>query len=77
MNIIGAEHPFFRPAIRRYTAVGTCVIWTIIEWSYGDPFWGVLSSGLAGLSAYELILTYDQKYGSKSVDKDKTPDAKP
>ncbi len=77
MDIIGASHPFFRPAIRRYVVVATCLIWTIVEWSFGEPFWGMISLGVFGLAAYELLWTYDARHGSKLENKDDTPDAKP
>ena len=50
MDIIGASHPYFRPAIRRYAVVATCAIWAIVEWSFGDPFWGIIATGVLGLA---------------------------
>ena len=61
MNIIGAEHPFFVKPVRRYVTVAVCVIWSVTEWIYGDPFWGVLTTGLAGLAAWQLIIDYKPK----------------
>jgi hypothetical protein len=77
MDIIGASHPFFKPAIRRYVVVATCLFWTILEWSFNQPFWGIISLGIFGLAAYELLWTYDEKHGNKSTSKDTDPDAKP
>lgn len=76
MDIIGASHPFFRPATRRYVVVATCLIWAIVEWTFGDPFWGIISTGVLGLAAYELIWTYDERHGDKSNKKDSGTDAK-
>jgi hypothetical protein len=77
MDIIGASHPFFKPPVRRYVLVATCLIWTILEWSFNQPFWGLISLGLFCLAAYELILTYDKRHGNKSANEDTNKDAKP
>ncbi|MGL4488551.1 MAG: DUF3329 domain-containing protein [Rhizobiaceae bacterium] len=77
MDIIGASHPFFRPAVRRYSVVAVCLIWTAVEWTFGDAFWGIISGGIFGLAAYELLWTYDERHGAKTESKDVSPDAKP
>jgi hypothetical protein len=77
MDIIGASHPFFKPAIRRYVVVATCLIWAVVEWSIGDPFWGIIATGIWGLAAYELLWTYDARHGNAPALKDSKPDAKP
>ena len=61
MDIIGAKHPFFEVAWRRYATVGVSAFWAILEWSLGSPFWGVLATGATGLAAYELIYAYKPK----------------
>ena len=58
MDIIGAKHPFFKVASRRYITVAVCAGWAVAEWALGSPFWGVLATGVTGLAAYELIYTY-------------------
>ena len=71
MNLIGAEHPFWAVAWRRYATVGSAAAWSIVEWTVGTPFWAVLFSGITGLAFYELIWNY-----KPPVDKGKT-DAQP
>jgi hypothetical protein len=61
MDIIGAKHPFFEVAWRRYATVGVSAAWAVLEWALGSPFWGVLASGATALAAYELIFTYKPK----------------
>ena len=75
MNIIGAEHPFFEKPIRRYATVAVCVTWAIMEWVYGDAFWGVLTTGLSGLAAWQLIIDYKPK--PESAGKTNDSSAKP
>lgn len=71
MNLIGAEHPFFRIAWRRYAVVAASALPAILEWTIGDPFWAVLFTGMTGLAGWELILNY-----KTPVEKGET-DAKP
>ena len=71
MDLIGAKHPFWKVAWRRYATVGSAAAWSVVEWVYGDPFWGVLFTGIAGLAFYELIWKY-----TPPIDKGK-PDADP
>lgn len=77
MDIVGASHPFFKPLLRRYVIVATSLIWTIIEWMYGDPFWGILSSGMFALCAHDLLWAYERNHGSKATPEGKKPDGKP
>jgi hypothetical protein len=62
MDIIGAKHPFYEVAWRRYATVGMAAVWALFEWFVAfSPFWGVLASGVTGLAAWELILNYKPK----------------
>jgi hypothetical protein len=61
MDIIGANHPFFEVARRRYITVGVSAAWAVMEWVVGSPFWGVLATGVTCLAAYQLIYTYKPK----------------
>lgn len=63
MDIIGASHPFFRSAIRRKVIVATCLVWTLVEWIYGDPFWGIVSSGIFVLATHDLLWAYNKNHG--------------
>ena len=58
MDLIGAKHPFWTVAWRRYATVGSAAAWSVFEWSMGDPFWAILFTGITALSGYELILKY-------------------
>jgi hypothetical protein len=71
MDLVGAKHPFWTVAWRRYATVGSAGAWSVFEWVMGDPFWGVLFTGMTALAAWELIIKY-----KPPVDEGK-PDAKP
>ena len=72
MDLIGAKHPFWTVAWRRYATVGSAAAWTVVEWSMAkEPFWAILFTGITALAAWELIIKY-----KPPVDEGK-PDAKP
>ncbi|MBZ9997001.1 DUF3329 domain-containing protein [Mesorhizobium sp. BH1-1-4] len=52
------EHPFFRPLWRRIAVVAVCVIWSIIEFASGTPFWGVIALGFAGYAVWQFFYLY-------------------
>lgn len=58
MDLIGAKHPFWTVAWRRYATVGSAAAWSVVEWTVGTPFWAVLFTGITGLAFYELIYNY-------------------
>ena len=71
MDLIGAKHPFYRVAWRRYATVATAVLWALSEWFLASsPFWGLIATGVAVLAGYELIYSY------KPVDTDGESNAK-
>ena len=53
-----SEHPFFRPLWRRVAVVAVCVIWSIIEFATGTPFWGVIALGFAGYAVWQFFYLY-------------------
>ncbi|TIX20955.1 DUF3329 domain-containing protein [Mesorhizobium sp.] len=62
-----SEHPFFRPMWRRVAVVAVCIIWSIIEFATGTPFWGMIALGFAGYAVWQFFYLY------KSVDEAKPP----
>jgi hypothetical protein len=53
------NHPFFKPLWIRILVTGACLVWGIIEFMSGAPFWGVLFCGLGAMAAYGLFVTFD------------------
>ena len=54
------------PARRRVAVVAVCVIWSIIEFATGTPFWGVIALGFAGYGVWQFFYLY------KPADENKT-----
>lgn len=42
MRLIDVQHPFFIPMYRRVLVVVFCLGWSVMEFSNGAPFWGIL-----------------------------------
>lgn len=53
-----ADHPFFRPLWRRVAVIAACLVWSAVEWSHGETFWGLLTLGIAGWGAWVFLLNY-------------------
>ena len=58
MDLIGAKHPFWTVAWRRYATVGSAAAWSVVEWTVGTPFWAVLFTRITGLPFHELLYNY-------------------
>lgn len=50
---------FFRPLWRRVAATAFCVLWSIVEWVTGNPFWGMVSAGIAAYCYWALFVNFD------------------
>ena len=66
------EHPFFRPLWRRIAVVAVCVIWAIIEFASGTPFWGVIALGFAAYAVWQFFYLYKRVDGAKPPVEPKT-----
>ena len=54
----GEDHPFLRPLWRRIALVGFCVAWAIFEVVYGQSFWALIATGMAGYGAWIFLIAY-------------------
>lgn len=54
-----SEHPFFKPLWRRVAIVAVCMVWAIIEFATGAPFWGTIALGFAGYGVYQFFVIYN------------------
>jgi hypothetical protein len=53
-----SEHPFFRPLWRRVAIVAVCVIWSVIEFATGAPFWGAIALGFAAYAVWQYFYLF-------------------
>lgn len=55
-QLIDRDHPIYRPFWVRLFIVVLTLIWTIFEFLYGEPFWGVIVGAVCLLSVYEFFM---------------------
>ncbi|WP_296430617.1 hypothetical protein [Yoonia sp.] len=46
--------PFFLPMWRRVLAVTVPILWSFLEFSTANYFWGLIFMGLGGIAAYKF-----------------------
>lgn len=56
---LGLYHPFFRPMKRRVLTVAAIVIWGLIELSFGNHVWAMLSLGLFVLCVFAFFVKFE------------------
>lgn len=49
------NHPMFKPVWVRWVCVIIPVFWSVVEFWYQTPLWGILFAGLAAYAFYILI----------------------
>jgi len=57
MRLIDPNHPFFKPAWRRYLVVAAPFVWAGVEQVNGNPGWALIFAAIGGFLAWELIVT--------------------
>jgi hypothetical protein len=54
------DQQFFQPLWRRMSVSLLCLIWTSLEWSDNQPFWGVVSLGLFGYCLWNFFYRFEE-----------------
>jgi hypothetical protein len=70
-KFLDLNHPFFLPVWRRYATIAACAAWAMFEWTWGDPFWATLASGLAAYTFYSFTRNFNESIAIARRDKDK------
>lgn len=60
MKLIDTNHPFFRPAWRRWATFLVPAVWAVFEAVSGEPFWAILFGALAAYAGWVLIVTWKE-----------------
>jgi hypothetical protein len=58
MRLVDVEHPFYRPAWRRYALAGACFAWAGLEYWWDNPGWAVFFAAIGLYLAWVLIFTW-------------------
>ncbi|PTE10396.1 DUF3329 domain-containing protein [Mesorhizobium helmanticense] len=75
-----SEHPFFRPLWRRVAIVAVCLVWAVIEFASGTPFWGMIALGFAGYAVWQFFYLYkpaDESRPSAGAEPEASAEAEP
>ncbi len=58
-DILGLNHPFFRPRVRRVIIVMMIALWAVVELLWGNMAWALGCIMLAGFCAWEFFVAFD------------------
>ena len=59
---------FFRPMWRRVAVTLFCVAWAAVEWLTGQPFWGIIASGVTAYCVWVLFYNYKDPEAENTSD---------
>ena len=70
MKFFDLDHVFFKPLWIRVLVSGTCLLWALVEFYSGSPFWGVLFAALGGYACWKFFLASLVRQSDKIQDDD-------
>ncbi|GGW43603.1 hypothetical protein GCM10011452_34850 [Gemmobacter lanyuensis] len=56
MRFIDPDHPFYRRAWVRWAITLFTLGWATLEFSMGEPGWGILFGAVGAVAAYKLLI---------------------
>ncbi len=59
MKMLDTNHRWFRPLWVRLVLMAFLACWTVFEFVWGSPMWGVLVAVFAALSFYGFFLDFN------------------
>ncbi|TCL93600.1 hypothetical protein C8J38_10222 [Rhizobium sp. PP-WC-2G-219] len=57
-KFIDPDHPFYRPLWRRLLIVGSCALWTAVEFWNGASTWGMIFLAVTAYTSATLIVFF-------------------
>lgn len=66
-KFIDPDHPFYRPLWKRLLIVGSCALWTAIEFWNGATTWGMIFLAVTAYTSATLIVFFKPKTASTDV----------
>ena len=58
MGFLDLRHPFFRPLWLRIATVAACIVWAVVEFVTGQPFWGMLFLGISAYAGWQFFVDW-------------------
>ncbi|KQR69181.1 hypothetical protein ASG25_16310 [Rhizobium sp. Leaf384] len=74
-KFIDPDHPFYRPLWRRLLIVGSCALWTAVEFWNGATTWGMIFLAVTAYTSATLIVFFKPKATTEVVAQETATDA--
>ena len=59
IELLGLNHPFFKPLIRRVMMVAVIALYGLFELTFGYPGWVVFAAVLFAICAHAFFIAFD------------------
>lgn len=59
IKLLGLDHPFFKPLIRRVVTVAVVALYGLFELMFGHPGWAAFAAALFAICAYAFFIAFD------------------
>ncbi|TCM58380.1 MULTISPECIES: hypothetical protein [unclassified Rhizobium] len=66
-KFIDPDHPFYRPLWRRLLIVGSCALWTAVEFWNGATTWGMIFLAVTAYTSATLIVFFKPTGAAEGV----------
>lgn len=60
-KFIDPDHPFYRPLWKRLLIVGSCALWTTVEFLNGATTWGMIFLAVTAYTSATLLVFFKPK----------------
>jgi hypothetical protein len=60
-GLFDVQLPWFIPLYRRVIVVALLLMWTVVEFSRGSPFWGILFGGMGVYCFHQFFIAFNPK----------------
>lgn len=73
-KFLDIQHPFFAPQWRRVVTVVACLLWAVVELSWGNTLWAGFFAAIGLYCGYEFFVVFDPKnYRPRDKGQDSDP----
>ncbi len=60
-GLFDVQTPWFIPLYRRVIVVALLLMWTIVEFTRGSPFWGILFGGMGVYCFHQFFIAFNPR----------------
>ena len=59
IKLLGLNHPFFKPLIRRVATLVVVALYGLFELTFGHPGWAFFAAALFAICTYAFFIAFD------------------